>query len=219
MTKINVQTDGGKIRIKLRDEARAPVGPSPTGAEPLKSPEPVTTTTRVLLISTRLINLMEIRAESGFRPNEKDVEIVYALSGRGYNAVDMLHKLSSQTVVEEATEDHVISSAQGMIEHIIKERGAPPKLVVGVHTHPQGVPKPGDKDNRYFRNASETIKALMPDINILFGIHAISSESIRERLEPTRASRNTIKWSSITREHEIAFYTPDANIYEVKLIE
>jgi proteasome lid subunit RPN8/RPN11 len=106
-----------------------------------------------------------------------------------------------------------------MVEHIIKERGSPPKLVVGVHTHPQGVPKPSDKDNRYFRNAFDTIKSLVPEAYVLFGVHAISSESIRERLEPTRISRNAIKWSSITREHEIAFYTPESNTCEVKLVE
>lgn len=219
MTKINVKTDGGRIRIKLRDEAKAPVVTGPTGAEPLESSKPVTTNSKALLLPIRLINLMEIRAESGFRPNEEDVEIVYALSGSDPNAPDMLHKLSSQTVVEKATEDYVISSVRGMIKHIIKERGSPPTLVVGVHTHPQGIPKPSDKDNRYFLNASEMIKTLVPKANVLFGIHAISSESIRERLEPTRISKNTIKWSSITREHEIAFYTPDVNLYEVKLGE
>jgi len=219
MTKINVKTDGGKIRIRLGDEGKAPVVTGPTGAEPLASSKPVTTKSNALLLPIRLINLMEIRAESGFRPNEEDVEIVYALSGNGPHAPDMLHKLSSQTVVEKAADDYVISSVRGMVEHIIKERGSPPKLVVGIHTHPQGVPKPSDKDNRYFRNAFDTIKSLVPEAYVLFGVHAISSESIRERLEPTRISRNAIKWSSITREHEIAFYTPESNTCEVKLVE
>jgi proteasome lid subunit RPN8/RPN11 len=216
MTKIKVQTDGGKIRIKLPDEVKAPVVTGPTGAEPLESSKLLTTNNKVLFLPIRFINLMEIRAESGFRPNEEDVEIVYALSGSISNTVDVLHKLSSQTVVEESTEDHVISSVRGMIAHIIKERSGPPKLVVAVHTHPQGVPKPSEKDIRYFKNASETIKALIPGVNILFGIHAISSESIRERLEPTRTSKNTIKWCSITREHEVSFFMPDANPWEVK---
>jgi hypothetical protein len=54
-------------------------------------------------------------------------------------------------------------------------------------------------------------------VNVLFAIHAISSELIRERLEPTRTSKNTVKWCSITREHEISFFTADANSCEVKL--
>jgi hypothetical protein len=220
MTKVTVQTDSGKIRIRLHDEAKAPVSSTPTGAELLQPSEPMAKIGRgALLFSSRLINLMEIRAESGFRPNEEDVEIVYALSGSNSNVVDMLHKLTSQTVVEEATKGYVVSSVRGMIEHITKERGGPPKLVVGVHTHPQGVPKPSDKDHRYFKNASETMKALIPGVNVLFGIQAISSESIRERLEPTRISKNTVKWCSITREHEISFFTPDSNTCEVKLVE
>jgi hypothetical protein len=63
------------------------------------------------------------------------------------------------------------------------------------------------------------MKALIPGVNVLFGVHAISSESIRERLEPTRISKNTVKWCSITREHEISFFTPDANSWEVKLVD
>jgi len=219
MTKIRVLSDGGKIRIRLSDEVKAPVVSATTGAEPLKLPEKEPQDDRVLLLSCRLVNLMEMRVESGFRPNEEDVEIVYALSGNVSNVPDKLHKLSSNTVVEKATDDYVVSSIKGMVEHIIRERGTPLKLVVAVHTHPQGVPKPSDKDKRYFSNASDAIKALIPGVNVLFGIHAISSESVRERLEPTRTSKNTIKWCSITREHELSFFTPDANSWEVKLVD
>jgi hypothetical protein len=145
MTKIRVKTNSGIIRIKLQDEVKAPVDSVPPGAEPLKSTEPIAKVEKgVLLLPTRLINLMEIRAESGFRPNEEDVEIVYALSGSSSYVADMLHKLSSQTVVEEAKENYIVSSVQGMIEHVVKERDNPPKLVVAIHTHPQGIPKPSD---------------------------------------------------------------------------
>jgi proteasome lid subunit RPN8/RPN11 len=162
---------------------------------------------------------MEIRAESAFRPNEEDVELVYALSGSTSNALDILHKLTSGTVVEEATEDHIISSVHGMMEHIERERGDTPGLVIEIHTHPQGVPRPSEQDKRYFKRCAETIKTLVPDTNVLFGIHAISSESIRERREPTKVSRNTVKWSSITREHEIAFFTANSESYEVEISE
>lgn len=210
MTRIIVRTaDGGKVRIRLRDEAKAPVIIEPTGAKAKKA----------VLVSNRLINLMEIRAESSFRPKKEDVEIMYALSGEDTNMPDLLHKLSSSTVVEEATPNYIAASVRGMIEHIIKERGNEPKLIVQVHTHPESIPQPSEKDKRYFASAAETIKALLSGANVLFGIHAISSESIRERQEPAKISRNTIKWSSITREHEIGFYTPDAKPYEVENID
>jgi hypothetical protein len=219
MSRIRVHTDGGRIRIRLSEESKTPVD-KPTGAETLKSlPKPATAANNRLILSNRLINLIEIRVESGFRPKEDDVEIVYALSGSNSNVFDMLHKLSSQTVVEEAAEDYVISSVQGMIEHIVKERGNNPGLIAVLHTHPRGISKPSNKDKLYFHNASETIKTLLPGVNVLFGVHAISSESIRERKEPSKISKNTIKWSSITREHEIAFFTSDTNMREVDLIE
>lgn len=219
MTKITVRTDGGKVRIKLRDEAKAPVAQAATGVEPLKPVEQVISGRRTLLLSKRLINLMEIRAESAFRPNQEDVELVYALSGSETNMPDMLHKLSSSTVVEEATQDYIVSSVQGMMEHITKERDNEPDLVVEVHTHPQSLSQPSEQDRRYFSSAAGTIRGLAPNTQVLFGIHAISSEVIRERQGPVKASRNTIRWSSITREHEIAFYTPDAQSCEVEIIE
>jgi len=218
MTKITVRTDGGKIRLKLRDEVKAPAGSKATGATPRET-HLQTSGKEVLLISKSLINLMEIRVESSFRPNQDDVELVYALSGNERNLPDMLHKLSSNTVVEEATEDRIVSSAQGLMEHVNKERDNKPKVIVGVHTHPQSLSRPSEQDRRYFQSAVEVIKTLAPDVDILFAIHAVSSEAIRERLEPEKLSRNTIKWSSITREHEIAFYTPDAESYEVAIIE
>ena len=162
---------------------------------------------------------MEIRAESAFRPNEEDLELVYALSGTRTDTPDTLHKLSSRTVVEQATQDHIVSSVQGMMDHIDKERADKPGVIIEIHTHPQSVPKPSEQDKRYFESAAEKISDLAPDVNVLFGIHAISSESIRERLDPVKVSKNTVKWCSITREHEVAFYTPNAEPYEVQIIE
>lgn len=211
MTRIRVRTDGGKVRIKLRDEAKAPVVNESTGAEVLKPRE------SPALLSSHLINLMEIRAESVFRPGEEDVEIVYALSGASENTLDTLHKLSSHTVVEEAAEDHIVSSVQGMLEHVMKERDSEPRLVVEVHTHPQGIPRPSPADKQFFKAATGRIRDAIPDINVLFAVHAVSSESIRERKELAKVSRNTIKWTSITREHEVAFYTPDGRPCEVEV--
>lgn len=192
---------------------------SATGAEPVKLSGTEATTKSKLLLSDRVINLMEIRAESSFRPNEEDVELVYALSGPNLNTPDMLHKLSSRKVVEEANQTYVVSSVQGVIEHIIKERDDEPSLVVLLHTHPRSTPQPSGDDKRYFRTTSQTISVMIPGANIVFGVHAISSESIRERQTPIKVSKNTIKWSSITKEHEVAFYALDAKPYEVDIIE
>lgn len=218
MTKIIVKTDGGKVRIRLQDEVHAPVSAVATGAEPLNIPESVPAR-KALLLPKRLINLMEIRAESAFRPKEEDVELVYALSGSNSVAPDMLHKLSSNTVVERASRDHIVTSVNGMIEYILKERGDEPKLIVMLHTHPQSTSKPSKQDERYFESAASKAKSLCPDIQVIFGIHAISSELVRERQEIIKLSRNTIRWSSITREHEVSFYTSGEQPYEVEIGE
>jgi proteasome lid subunit RPN8/RPN11 len=218
MAKITVRTAGSKVKIRLQEEAKAPVAQSATGAESVKLSGTEAAIESELLLSTRVINLMEIRAESSFRPNEEDVELVYALSGSEPNTPDTLHKLSSRKVVEDATQAYVISSVQGAIEHITKERDGKPGLIILLHTHPRSTPQPSEDDKRYFRSTSQTIHAMIPRANILFGVHAISSESIRERHEPIKVSKNTIKWGSITREHEVAFYAPDAKPYEVNII-
>ena len=218
MTRIIVRTDGGKVRIRLQDDSRALAVTGATGAASLKLPNYQDSDKKMIVLSHRLINMMEIRVESAFRPNEEGVEIAYALSGAHPSIPDTLHKLTSSSVVEEAAPDHIISSARGMIEHIIKEREDEPKLVIALHTHPQGISKPGDQDRQYFQNASQTVRTVVADANIMFGVHAMSSESIRERQEPIKTSKNVIKWSSVTREHEVAFYTPDTQPYEVEII-
>jgi len=58
MTKITVRTAGGKVRIRLRDEAKAPVTVGSTGAKATRLPESSTMSERAVLVSNRLINLM-----------------------------------------------------------------------------------------------------------------------------------------------------------------
>ena len=217
MGKIVIRTDGDKIRVRLREEAKAPEVRQATGARTLEPTEIIKQNREMLLLPVRLINLMENRVESGFRPNEEDVEIVYALSGINPNMPDMLHKLSSSDVIEANNPDYVITSVRAMMEYIVQERGNEPKLVIQIHTHPQGISMPSQRDKTYFANAAQSIKALAPGCHVIFGVHVLSSESIRERLEPTKLSINTLRWSSIRREHEVGFYEPNGKIYEVEL--
>lgn len=219
MTKIRVRSYGNKIRIRLGDTAQdlSQSGPGqPPAAELAKT---IAHDRRVLLLPTRLIDLMEIRVESAFRPNQDDVELVYALTGADHRVPDALHKLSSRTVVEEASEEHIVASAGAMIEHIIREKGSEPMLVVHIHTHPQSIPRPSETDKHFFQGAAVKIADRVPEATVVFGVHAISSESIRERRKTSKISRNTIKWSSITREHEVGFFTPNSEPYEVEIVD
>lgn len=210
MRKIRIDSDADTINISR--DIIAPVEPSNTGAP--VSDNQKSTDYKGVVFTSGLINQMEIRAESVFRPGEDDVEIVYALSGNSLKP-QLLHQLSSQTIVEEATENYITSSIHRMVEQIEKECSIPPKLVIQVHTHPQGIPKPSDQDKIFFSSAEQVINQLVPGARVLFGIHAVSSEAIRERTDPHKIMKNTVKWSSVRREHEFALFTPDSKPYEV----
>ena len=169
-----------------------------------------------ILLSNPLLNQMEIRVESVFRPKEPDVEVVYALTGFG-GSVDHLHKFSSNEVVAHATPDMVSYVAEKMIEHIRDERAEMPNLIVHVHSHPLGAPLLSDTDKETMPNVAARIREVVPDATVLFGVHAVGSEERRPRIPPERVSENTVRWSSITRVHEVAFFDESANPVIVRI--
>ena len=162
---------------------------------------------------------MEIRAESVFRPNQKDVEVIYALSGLSPNTPDMLHSLSTSEIVKEASPAHIVTYREKMIELIRKERGGDPALIVDIHTHPNGLPYPSETDKETNKIIAQNIRKLLPNTNLVFGIHAISSESRREIEKPVKIDKNIIRWCSVTREHQVGFYTEDSLPHEVMIVE
>lgn len=87
-----------------------------------------------------------------------------------------------------------------------------------MHTHPAGIAHLSEIDKEYYMHATKIIRKYLPDANIIFGIHSLSSEGeeVRERKEPKKTSKNRITWSSITRSHEIAFY--DENLMPVEVV-
>lgn len=218
MGKIRVQSHGSKIRIKLNKEAQSQNGSEPSSSTAKTTQSPLADAD-TLQLASRVIEFMEVRAESIFRPNAEDIEVIYALSGASRNVPDMWHKLSSRTVVEEASAEHIVSSVGAMLEHISMEREGKPSLIVHVHTHPQGIPSPSQADKRFFKNVAQTMLQSYPECEVLFGIHAVSDESIRERQEPHLIAKNTIKWSSIYCEHETAFFDAEAKPYKVAVLD
>jgi hypothetical protein len=53
-----------------------------------------------LFLTSHFINFAEIRAESSFRPQHEDIEVIYALSGLKHNIPDTFHKLSSRCTMK-----------------------------------------------------------------------------------------------------------------------
>ncbi len=156
-----------------------------------------------LIFLRNVVDQMEIRVESVFRPNDPDVEICYALSGG--SVVDMLHKLASNAVVKLSSPFEIYTVTESKVKMILEERGEIPKIIVDVHTHPNGVAELSDEDVEAISRVYEVYKEKLPNTEIYFGVHAVSGEKIGKRVEPV-AEGNRIRWRSITREHEVAFY-------------
>ncbi len=207
MKKIRVSLGGnGKVTIKLKKER--PV------EEPKKE---LAAPTGGLLLSSSLINQMEIRVESVFRPGQPDVEIVYALTGSKENYPEMLHKFSSSEVVAHAAPDRISTATEKMAEHILKERPDAPKIIVAAHTHPDGIAELSGQDKSSITHIARRLRELIPAAIVIFAVHAVSKESPRPRTLPVKTAVNKIKWSSITRTHEVAFFNENSDPFEVAI--
>ena len=222
MKRIRVGIGGnGTVRIKLKKKRNAEqadtAGIRDSPAMHPASPAPATAAeSRGLALSHPILSQMEIRVESVFRPKEPDVEVVYALTGYG-TSVDHLHKFSSNEVVAHATPEMISYIAEKMVEHIRAERAEMPNLIVHVHSHPLGAPALSDVDKETMPRVAARIRAVVPDVTVLFDVHAVGSEERRPREPPERVSENTVRWSSITRTHEVAFFDETAKPIEVRV--
>jgi len=205
MKKIRVSIGGnGKVTIKLK---KRPV------VETRETGRVLAAASGDLLLSSSLINQMEIRVESVFRPGQHDIEIAYAISGSNYP--DMLHNFSSNEVIAHASQDRITTSAEKMAEHIIKERPDKPKMIVAVHTHPDGAAELSEHDISSMYHIAAKLKERIAGVKVIFAVHAVSRESPRARTQIAKIAGNRIKWSSITRTHEVAFFDESAKPVEV----
>ena len=217
MKRIRVGIGGnGTVRIKLKKKRKAERADAAEMRGALPAPPAPAAGGQGISLSHPLINQMEIRVESVFRPKEPDVEVVYALTGFG-GSVDHLHKFSSNEVVAHATPETVSYVAEKMVEHIRDERMQMPNLIVHVHSHPLGAPLLSDMDKETMPEVAARIRAIVPDATVLFGVHAIGSEERRPREPPERVSENRLRWSSITRVHEVAFFDEDGEPVMVRI--
>ncbi len=207
---IKVSVKGnGRVNIRLKKEG---------GFTPSKYlPDIGSLPTNGISISTNLITFMEMRTESVFRPNQEDIEVVYALTGSSKNIPDAIHKFSSSEVVAHAESDKISYYTEKMVEHVLEERKSIPELIVVLHTHPMGAAELSDVDKKNNIQVANKMKELVPNANVMFGVHAVSSESRRQRTDPVKIASNAIKWSSITRQHEAAFFDRNSKPVEVNV--
>jgi len=170
-----------------------------------------------LVFSKSTIDQMEIRAEGGFRPRMQDVETAYGMSGD--ENIDMLHKFTSNEVIHESTPSAIYTTTDKKIEYILGERGKTPKTVVDIHTHPAGITELSEEDRSTMGKITNVFREKLPGTKMLFGVHAISEEmALGKRVKP-EASDNSIKWRSLTRVHEVAFYDEKSRPVDVVIRE
>lgn len=215
MRKIKVGIEGnGTVRIKLKKKTNVTSADISGTGKPSISDKVF----EGFSLPFSIINQMEIRVESVFRPKQQDVEVVYALSGQNW-IVDQLHKLASNEVVAHATPEMVSYYAGMMAEQIYQERSNEPRLIIHVHSHPYAPPMLSDIDRDSMAGNARRMKDRFPEATVIFGIHSVSSEQRRQRIPPKKSFKNLISWSSITRVHEVAFFDEFEKPVEVRLGE
>jgi len=74
-----------------------------------------------------------------------------------------------------------------------------------------------DQDKSSIIDIARRLKEIIPAANVIFAVHAVSRESPRQRTLPMKAANNRVKWSSITRTHEVAFFSENSEPFEVSI--
>jgi len=227
---------GGKIRIK-RKTSPADTVDSESNAVPKESPtepaEPKSVTTestsgietddeQIRIPKQLLIDQATLLTESQVRPHEKtdkNIEILYLMSGDKLTAVDEIHGLASSQVVLQADANSIEWSGKA-IDYLQQERSTQPNLVLMNHTHPSGsvTPSPTDMTNGWPTFAN-SIHELWSDTRVLFGIHGLGTEFSQPKSErsPT-VNENTIEWQSTKRPHRFRVYSERGNKVPVTVI-
>ena len=165
-----------------------------------------------------IIKQMRIRSQSVFRPGMKDIEVVYALSGRG-SVVEELYEFTTSDILSSSTDTSARVDINNMVREVLGEEGKAPELLIIIHTHPGGITSPSKEDKKFFKFADRYIKQYLPETKVLYGIHAISGgDEVKEKKKPEKINMNTIRWSGITYGHEFSLYTSESKPMEI-LIE
>ena len=211
MTEWEILVEDGNLIVEFEKPGKKQEKRKSEDAEKLENQ---TKSDEGILLPPSILKNMEIRAQSIFRPGHEDIEILYALSGCSHR-VNTLHQFSSEDVLYGSDSKEANVNVENMIAHIKAETWELPGLLVIVHTHPGGEPMPSTQDKLFFRTTAQKIKQYSSGTEVFYGIHAISGGSVRAKKDYEKIKENTIKWSSITHDHEVAFYTKESKPKEV----
>ena len=195
-----------------------------TGPSPARSVAPVNSrlAREVIILSRFAIDQAQGIAENVFRPMEEDVETKYAMLGQASDQIDRVVVFASDQVIKEVTPTKVSYDQSRLLEFLRRSGASHSSIIVDVHTHPSRrvlpsqhcIPSETDRDS--WRNMAVSMAREFPHATFVCGIHATRLH--QELLHPTapRQTRpNAVSWNSVTRSHEIALFTPDAQPVDV----
>lgn len=163
-----------------------------------------------LSIGFEMVEKLEIRVEAVFRPDQKDVEVQYVLTGQERHTPDQLHSLAADFIVSHADERSMLINFRKVIDAVLLERNGKTGMFLQVHSHPTtGIPLPSEADQDMWQSVSSDVATAFPGSNILFGVHGVGPKQsdFIERTRPSNVSHNTLFWSSNTRQHRLGIFS------------
>ena len=219
------------IRVKGRPQVRVDRAWYGTSSESEYASTPTSSIPAMISSSTDagsleigfgIIERLEIRVEAVFRPNQKDVEVQYVLTGSHQNSPDKIHTLAANYIVEDADENSINIYWDEVVKSVRQERPEKMNLFIQVHSHPgNGIPEPSSADEDTWQNVSSYLSEAFPNAAILFGVHGVSDQfpNFIERTRPMNKSPNTLSWTSNTREHNLGFFSPSSTPCQVSYVD
>ena len=212
----------GHIPAPADTPRRVPGQPSRPSPAPNVAPLNSRLVGEVIILSRFAIDQAQGIAENVFRPMEEDVETKYAMLGQASNQIDRAVVFASDQVIKEVTPTRISYDRSRLLEFLRRSGASHSSIIVDVHTHPSRwvlpsqhcMPSEMDKDS--WRRMAVIMAREFPHATFLCGIHATRLH--QELLHPTtpRQTRpNAVSWNSVTRSHEIALFTPDAQPVDV----
>ena len=171
-------------------------------------------------LGATVIERAQMVTEGVFRPGVEDVEVKYLMSGTRPDRIERVHTLASDRIIADATPVSVSTNVSQLIEFVKRSGAGNAGLIVDLHSHPSsGIALPSETDMKTWLSVARMLEEEFPNTRFLFGVHGVGRQmpTFVERTPPVVAGVNRVIWRSVTRDHEIALFAPDATPVEVYL--
>ena len=157
-----------------------------------------------------LIQKMEIRANNGVKDHPEDLETKYLLTGSNPTTPSEIVQLDSPKFYSEVTETSIRYDGAAIASHLQKlYTGKPdPKIIVAVHTHPNGSTNPSIVDQTNPLYIKRCIEQYIVDFEFFQAIHGLQHTVApnSNELRKVRFTNGRIQWYGENRQHELAVY-------------